>query len=472
MNPLRSVGARLALALVLAVAGALSIAYLVVVPSLRQSLVDSKVRQLEGSAPALARRVPTFFPQGFVENASATANARVVLLSVLAEAPLTLTPIADSRQGQPSDDVLEDPIALRAARTFEPSHGTVTDRGERFAEAAVPTRYGSVLLLQSSLSDADRTVALVSRRVLIAGLLALVFAIVAGYLGATLFARRVRRLEAAAERIADGDFDEPFEDRRRDELGDLARTFERMRARLAQLDHARREFIANASHELRTPLFSLGGFIELLQDEDLDDATQREFLETMREQVERLTRLATDLLDLSRLDAGRLHVEAVPLELGPLARDLVDEFRGLALAGGHELEAVAHGDTVALADEQRTQQIARALVGNALRHTPSGSSVRVEVRAAGEEARLTVEDDGPGIPAEHTQHVFERFYRIDGAHASGSGLGLAIARELAELMGGRIELESRPGLTRLTLVLPRGTDAPAFSRENAPAAVR
>ena len=90
-----------------------------------------------------------------------------------------------------------------------------------------------------------------------------------------------------------------------------------MRVRLAQLDHARREFIANASHELRTPLFSLGGFLELLDDEELDEATRREFLESMREQVERLTKLATDLLDLSRLDAGRLRVEHEPVELGP-----------------------------------------------------------------------------------------------------------------------------------------------------------
>jgi signal transduction histidine kinase len=177
----------------------------------------------------------------------------------------------------------------------------------------------------------------------------------------------------------------------------------------------------------------------------------------MREQVERLTRLATDLLDLSRLDAGRLRVEALPLELGPLARELVDEFRGLALAGGHELEAVGPGDAVALADEQRTQQVARALVGNALRHTPAGTAVRVEVRADGENARLTVEDDGPGIPAEHAAHVFERFYRIDGRLASGSGLGLAIARELARAMDGSLEVESQPGRTVFRLRLPVGT---------------
>src|SRR5439155_1753100 len=121
---------------------------------------------------------------------------------------------------------------------------------------------------------------------------------------ATAFARRIRRLERAAERIAAGDFSEPVVDRGRDELAQLAAGFDRMRLQLAQLDDARRAFIANASHELRTPIFSLGGFLELLRDEDLDEATRREFLGTMAEQVERLSRLATDLLDLSRLDAG------------------------------------------------------------------------------------------------------------------------------------------------------------------------
>src|SRR5204863_8094129 len=122
-------------------------------------------------------------------------------------------------------------------------------------------------------------------------------------------ARRIRRLEAAAERIAAGDLDAPVHDEGRDELGELAAAFERMRRRLAQLDDARRAFIANASHELRTPLFSLGGFLELLDDEELDEATRAEFIATMSEQVERLTRLAADLLDLSRIDSGRVRIE-------------------------------------------------------------------------------------------------------------------------------------------------------------------
>jgi signal transduction histidine kinase len=127
------------------------------------------------------------------------------------------------------------------------------------------------------LADVDA----VQNRLLLAGGLALLLALLVGYAAARLFRGRIRRLERAADRIAGGRFDEPVADRSADELGELARAFDRMRIRLAGLDHARREFVANASHELRTPLFSLGGFLELLEDEELDEPTRREFLDTM-----------------------------------------------------------------------------------------------------------------------------------------------------------------------------------------------
>ena len=238
-----------------------------------------------------------------------------------------------------------------------------------------------------------------------------------------------------------------------DEVGQLARTFERMRLRLANLDRARGEFIANASHELRTPLFSLGGFLELLDDPDLDDATRDEFVGQMREQVARLTKLATNLLDLSRLDAGRLTVAREPLDLSELAAELAAEFGPRAAAAGQRLEAPEEPRVPARGDAGRVLQIGRVLVENALVHTPAGTAVRISTAVDGGRATLTVANDGPGIPAEAQERVFERFYRLDGGRASGSGLGLAIARELAEVMGGRIELDSQDGWTRFTLVL-------------------
>jgi signal transduction histidine kinase len=294
---------------------------------------------------------------------------------------------------------------------------------------------------------------LVERRLLVAGVIGLGFALVAGYLAAAVHARRIRRLERAAERIASGSFDEPVVDRGKDELGELAAAFERMRGRLENLERARREFIANASHELRTPLFSLGGFLELLADEDLDEPTRQEFLETMREQVARLTKLATDLLDLSRLDSGRMRLEHAPVDLGRVAHLLEEEFHALARRRGHVLEIAVEGRPVARGDELRVLQIGRALVDNALVHSPEGTRVVVRARADLEHAYIEVEDEGPGLAPEHREHVFERFYRGDGDRASGSGLGLAIARELATAMDGDVTLESRPGRTVVRVAL-------------------
>jgi signal transduction histidine kinase len=227
-----------------------------------------------------------------------------------------------------------------------------------------------------------------------------------------------------------------------------------MRVRLAQLDDARRAFVANASHELRTPLFSLAGFLELLDDEELDEPTRREFLASMREQVERLTKLASDLLDLSRLDSGRLTVEREPVDLAALASELVEEFGPLAASTEHALTAEVDGSVVAEADELRALQLGRILVENALLHTPPGTSVRVRARTREGSVALEVEDGGAGIPAGQREQLFERFFRLEGTRASGSGLGLAIARELAELMDGAIRLESEPGRTVFLLILP------------------
>jgi signal transduction histidine kinase len=457
----RFLGGRLSIvlstALLLVVAGVLGVVYFVVVPSLEDRLTSSREAQVQELSGDLASRLPfdqtTWQP--FAEQFASTSNARVAILTVFENTPLTLSLAADAGGG--GEDATElggDPIAREAASTGGHAEGIVIRDGIRYAESADFSDANGIVLVSSSLSDVDDEVALVQQRVILAGLIALVAALLVGYVGAWAFTRRIRQLESAAERIARGQFDEPVIDTSKDELGELARAFDRMRERLARLERARREFIANASHELRTPLFSLGGHLELLTDEELDESTRREFLIRMREQVERLTKLAEDLLDLSRLDAGRLHVERAPVDLARVADVLVEEFEAVARSSQHVLELTPNGDVAALGDELRVLQIGRALVENALRHTPPGTTVRIRTERENGSATLAVEDDGPGIPADHASHVFERFYRADGALASGSGLGLAIARELAEVMDGELDLDSRPGHTVFRVTLP------------------
>jgi signal transduction histidine kinase len=449
---LKGIRLRLAFALLTVVAGALAVVYLIVVPSLEHELVNARLEQMETDAKTVARGYDSEVgnEQDYAEVASSVVQARVVIYAKLEQFLLIQ---GDSRTSS-SRDVERDPIAFRAAETGKLQRWTV-ERGDRlFAEVAIPLpKAATVILLSDSLADPLSSLHFVERRLLLAGLIGLLFAAVVGYGAAAMHARRIRRLERAAERIAGGRFDEPVVDAGNDELGQLAEAFERMRVRLEKLDRARSEFIANASHELRTPLFSLGGFLELMADEDVDEKTRREFLETMSQQVERLAKLATDLLDLSRLDTGRMRGEHEPVDLGETAHAVAEEFRGVSERRHHPIEVVVEGRPVARADELRVLQVARALADNALVHTPEGTRVTLRAFADRERAYLEVEDDGPGVPAEHIPHVFDRFYRADGGVASGSGLGLAIARELVTVMNGEVVLESEPGRTVVRVAL-------------------
>ncbi len=475
MSAFRTVGARLSLALLAVVALVLALVYFIVVPSLQSRLIHARLTDLDRAAKTLAaeyRQNPN--DPDFFSNASASTSARVVLMSVVSESPTLVTPVGPSSlPGKALGDFTNDAITTRTAETSHIQQGTVRRDGAEFAEVSVPIKDGSgnMLLLSAPLHDAIADVDAVQRRMLLAGGLALLVALLVGYSAARLFARRIHRLERAANRIAGGRFDEQVADPSADELGELARAFDRMRIRLSGLDHARREFVANASHELRTPLFSLGGFLELLEDEELDEPTRREFLDTMGGQVRRLTKLADDLLDLSKLDAGRLHVETQPVDLESLAGAAVDEFAGVARASEHPLEYAGNGGAAARGDPQRVLQIVRILLENALMHTPPGTRVEVSVRRADGQAKITVTDWGPGISADDRAELFERFYRGESTKASGSGLGLAIGKELAELMGGRIELESKPGRTVFSLVLPAGELAGEPEPEPEPVAV-
>ncbi len=461
-----SIRVKLTLVLVGIVGGALFVAYLIVVPSLERKLVDAKLEQLVTTANTIASGLagsdvlsdPVRL-DGVIRSSGTAFNARVVVFRVVSS-PVTLIKVSDSADVE-SDAMTKDPVALETAETDRTVSARVRRNGEEYAEAAVllfPTTgivaNNGIVLVSASLSDQFATIRLVERRMLYATLVGLAIALGLAFVAATVHARRIRRLQLAADRIAEGHFDEPIVDAGQDELGQLAADFDRMRVQVAQLDSARKEFVANASHELRTPLFSLAGFLELLADEELDEETRREFLATTRGQVERLTKLAADLLDLSRMDAGRLRIESEEVGLAETARILGEELHALAEASGHRLELDVDEEAWARGDEERMLQVGRALVGNALLHTPPGTCVVLRAVRRGPRALLIVEDNGPGVPAGDQERIFQRFYRSEGGHASGSGLGLAIARELAGRMGGTVTVESVPGRTVFALTLP------------------
>lgn len=249
----------------------------------------------------------------------------------------------------------------------------------------------------------------------------------------------------------------------RDEIGRLALTINEMLERIECMFERQRQFLADVSHELRTPLTTIRGEVELAQ---RTGALDEEALEALTDESQRMSRMIDDLLMLARVDAGSvLEGDRVPVSLDTLVLDVYQQARMLG-RGSHQ---AALGDVApleVLGDRDQLKQLLLNLVANAIKHTPSGTTVTLGLREEGDEAVLTVADDGPGIPPEDLPHLFERFYRADKArnrNGGSTGLGLAIVRSIAEAHGGRVSASSPPGLgARFELRLPLGgaTGAP------------
>jgi signal transduction histidine kinase len=442
--------------------------YLYVVPPLESRLRAEKLRGLTADTRAysadliraIGGDVDAPGVDRLVRQAADGAGARVTLYGVSGDAEgLRLFPISDSTAGVDLQGIGQ-AAALRAARAGATRTGTEPLGSGRVGEAARPLVFNGkvarVVVFSEPLRDVTRNVALIRRQIVIAGVAALLFAVVAGWIVASALTRRVKRIEQAAEQVAAGDFSQQVPVDSVDELGQLAAAFNEMQRQLAQLEGARRRFIATASHELRTPIFSLGGFVELLEDEDLDEATRRQFLGQVHEQVQRLQALTADLLDLSRLESGSLELRAEPTDVGALAQDVTGEFAPVLAQHGSTLDLdLAAGPVMAVCDPDRVAQIVRILVDNAIGHTPPGTAIAVHVAPENGHARLDVRDGGLGIKRDNLPRVFEPFFTSDDRQ--GAGLGLAIARELAEQMDGHLGVQSVPGRTTFTLALPGDT---------------
>ncbi|MCW3002111.1 MAG: histidine kinase [Conexibacter sp.] len=468
---MRSLRTRLALSVFLIVFGTVAIVTVGALHSLETALRQQALHELQTDGERYSRTIDAAIDRGasagringLVRDAADASTARVTLLGMYRQAGDLNTWFKSDSTRQVEIRDLRFDVATDAGRTGRPVTGVESGDSGRVGEAAIPLLYqdprthqrvvGSVVVFSKPLDDITADVALVRDRLLTAAAVALLVATLAGWLVARALAFRVRRLEAVADRVAQGDLAARFPVDSDDELGQLARTLESMRRQLAELDDARKRFIAIASHELRTPLFSLGGFLELLEEEDLDEEDRRRFVAQLRQQVGRMQKLATDLLDLSKLEAGSLELRAERMDLGEVARMVADEFS--PALGTHEshLELRLPPDPVEVdGDPERIAQVMRILIDNAITHTPPGTDLVVSASRRGDRARLGVGDFGPGIHRTMLPRIFEPFVTTDDAH--GSGLGLAIAGELAERMNGRLAVHSQPGRTTFTLELP------------------
>jgi signal transduction histidine kinase len=249
----------------------------------------------------------------------------------------------------------------------------------------------------------------------------------------------------------------PVEDAR-DELGRMASVINRMLSRLEDAFARLRRFTADASHELRTPLSVIQSVGEVALQEDLDVAACRDRIGSMLEEVGRLSRLVDSLLTLTRADAGAAAVGRKEIDAARLAAQAVEDMRPLAEDKGQTLTLSAEGPVLVRADDETLRLALVNLLDNAVKYSPPSGTIAAGVRIRGGEALIEVTDSGPGIPSEHAERIFDRFYRVDqsrNGQAGGAGLGLAIAK-WAVGEGGRIELETREaGGSTFRIALPR-----------------
>ncbi len=308
--------------------------------------------------------------------------------------------------------------------------------GSGFARVSVPTG------IIDTLFDRAR------RDIIATGLIALLGAM----LLSALFARRVSRpiieLRDAAQSLADRDFSAQPRIDAPGEVGELAASLNQLSVRLESLEAVRRDFVANVSHELRTPLTVVSGFAETLAEDDLNNATRKEFAGMIVTNTKRMQRIVDDLLDLSRIESGGWIPKPESVDLVESVQEILVTLQPALTENGPSIRTyIPPAAAKAFADRTAVRQIVSNLVENAIRHTPEGV-VTIFSEKDPQGVWLGVRDTGEGIAEEHLPRIFERFYRVDSGRSreqGGTGLGLAIVKHMAEAHGGRVRATSRVG---------------------------
>jgi two-component system phosphate regulon sensor histidine kinase PhoR len=302
----------------------------------------------------------------------------------------------------------------------------------------------------------------VSRRVSVivwgVGLAAAVLTIIVSFQVSRRITQPIMGMAQTAQRIKDGDLAQRIAVTSQGEIGDLARAINDMAeklssdiAQLRKLERIRSEFLGNVSHELRTPIFSIQGFIETLLDGAVDDASvNRDFLEKAHRQAARLNDLLNDLIEISRIESGDMKMSFRYFDVAEFLSGIVAEMREPAARKSISVE-LAPGGTAGrrvFGDRDRLKQVMINLVDNAVKYTEPGGKVVCRAGVEGDRVVLSVEDSGCGIPAEHLERIFERFYRVDrdrSREVGGTGLGLAIVKHIVEAHGGSVSVSSTVG---------------------------
>ena len=428
----------------------------VVVNAIENATTDELVVSPSGQVnQAVATRLSTPANRKLLADGIAQANLHITLGQVTRDSAgdETLVPASDgqfdiARAAQPRPGQNEDAITTTSPKPVVMNEG-------------LPREYALVVTLSDPYTFRASAVANVIGLLVVVGVLALGFAVVIAAFVAQRLTDPLRRLTDASRAIAEGDYSSrvpaDLAMAGAAEIAELSRQFNVMASRLGEsVDIIRRDrdrsrdFLADVSHELRTPIAAMRTFNELLREGAADDpAARAEFLESSRQQLERLDWLAQNLLDLSKLDSGLVLLDLRSDDLRACVESAVEQAQPSAHRRGVALTVELPSEPILVShDAQRMGQVVTNLVGNALKFTPRGGSVLVRVFPRGGGGAIEVADTGVGIDPSELPRIFDRFYRgsrANEARGSGSGLGLAIVKSIVDMHGGRVTVESHVG---------------------------
>ena len=295
---------------------------------------------------------------------------------------------------------------------------------------------------------------------LMSGGVAIVIAVLLIYIFSLRLSRPLKQIKSAAAKIANGEFEKRLNIKSKDEIGELARTFNQMAIALQNLEEMRRGFIANVSHELRTPMTSIRGFIEGILDGTIPPERQNHYLTIVRDETNRLNRLVNDLLDLAKMEAGELTLNILQVDINELVRKCIIKLETILLEKDLTVDAdFEEEDMLVKADADAIERVLYNLMHNAIKFTPVGGNIKIMTRMQKDKIEVTVQDNGIGIDENEVDMIWDRFYKTDKSRSkdkTGTGLGLAIVRNIINEHGQNIWVESKSGEgTSFTFTLER-----------------
>lgn len=438
------------------IAGMLVLLWVFQVVSLQNFYADEILSQINEDAEYLAECLSRNESDEFMSRASSLAYTKNLTIQVYVTQSLC---IYNSESANPTPSSLASSGVFREAvlTTLSGSEYTGTTAHPKFetnvAIKGIPYRYSDgtygALMISVSLAPVGTTVNILQKQLIVTTVVLLALALVISFIISRTLTKPILRIEKATRRIAEGDYSVKLDVTSGDEIGSLAASVNYMTEELSKTDELRKDLIANVSHDLRTPLSLIRGYAETLRDVTGDNKEKRERqLGVIIDETERLNRIVSDMLDLSKLQSGSISVSPAPFGVRRAFADIASRYDDLSAKSGVAVECECAEDVEAVGDLARLEQVFYNLINNAFNHTKAGGRITLSAVRDGETVRFSVADTGSGIAKEDLPRIFDRYYKGESGVRKivGTGLGLAIVKSILDAHHALYGVDSTVGV--------------------------